>query len=166
MAIKKEKEFDNDIRNQDVIDIALPDIEKQQFRINGDNTKIIELNPSDMNIITRLNEVYGKLQGLEKDFKELASINIKDENDDEGFAELSDKIKSVDQKMREYVDYLFDYPVSDVCAGNGSMYDPINGKLRYEHIIEVLAGLYENNINSEIKKVQSRMKKHTGKYTK
>ncbi len=161
MAIKKEADIQN---NPNIIDIDLSSIEKKQYRINGDNTKIIELNPSDMNIITRLSEVYGKLKGLETDFKELENINI-DADNEEGFTQLSDKVKAIDNKMREYVDYLFDYPVSEICAGNGSMYDPIDGKLRYEHIIEVLAGLYETNINSEIKKVQARMKKHTSKYT-
>ena len=155
MAIKKE----NEVR-ENVIDIAIPEIEKTQFRINGDNDKIIELNISDMNILTRLSDVYSKLKTLETDFAEVSKM------DPEDIEALGGKLKEIDGKMREYVDYIFDYPVSEPCAGNGSMYDPVNGKLRYEHIIEALSKLYEANITKEMEAIQKRVEKHTKKYKK
>ena len=67
--------------------------------------------------------------------------------------------------MREYVDYIFDYPVSAVCAKYGTMYDPKDGKFRYESIIDGLTKLYADNINAEYNKISQRLAKHTEKYT-
>ena len=75
-------------------------------------------------------------------------------------------MKSVDTDMRNLIDYLFDSNVSEVCAPFGSMYDPIDGIQRYEHIINALIPLYDETISTETKKVQARVKKHTSKYTK
>ena len=45
------------------------------------------------------------------------------------------------------------------------MYDVVNGKCRFECIIESLSTLYENNIIEETKNMENRVKKHTEKYT-
>lgn len=139
----------------EVIDIDIEGIKKQRFRINGDSNSIIELNLSDLNISKRMEE------GLEKLESEMT--NIANLPDDEN---LSDKLKEADTRMREYVDYIFDYPVSAVCVKGGTMYDPKNGMFAYEHIIDALTKLYTNNLNDEYKKLKSRVQKHTDKYTK
>ena len=61
---------------------------------------------------------------------------------------------------------IFDSNVSEICAPSGSMYDPINGQFRFEHIINVLAGLYETDIESELTSIAKRVQKHTNKYSK
>ena len=70
------------------------------------------------------------------------------------------------EHFKYHMDKLFDANVSETCAPSGTMFDPINGKFRFEHIIDVLSGLYESNMQSEIKKTASRIAKHTDKYTK
>lgn len=146
----KEKEMP-----KDVIDISLDTVTKQRFRINGDNTAIIELNTSDLGVLDRLES---GLTNLEKEMADIAAISDDDMN-------LSKKLKEADKRMREYVDYIFDSPVSEVCGRGGTMYDPKNGKFRYEAIIEGLLQLYTDNINEEAKLIASRVKKHTDKYT-
>lgn len=146
----------DEMNNQanDIIDISIDGIKRKRFRINGDNDSIVELNLSDLGIITRLEEGLDKLQS------EMSKIaNLSDEDN------VSEKLKEIDARMREYVDYIFDYPVSAVCAKHGTMYDPSNGQFRYETIIDGLTKLYADNINSEYKKLQNRVKKHTDKYT-
>lgn len=139
----------------DIVDINIDGIKKQRFRINGDSTAIIELNLSDLNITDRMKE------GMEKLEAEMTAIaNLPDDE------KLSDKLKEADARMREYVDYIFDYPVSAVCVKNGTMYDPKDGMFTYEHIIDALTKLYTNNLNAEYKKLKSRVQKHTDKYTK
>lgn len=146
----KEKE------NNSVVDISLDVTKRTRFRINGDNDSIIELNLSDLGILNRLKEGMYKLQ------EEMAKLaELPDDLDN-----LSEAMKKIDEKMREYVDYIFDYPVSDVCAKYGTMYDPKNGKFRYETIIEGLVKLYTDNINDEYHNIEARLKKHTDKYTK
>ena len=75
-------------------------------------------------------------------------------------------LRKIDDEMRSIIDYIFDAPVSAVCADSGSMYDPINGQFRYEHIINTLGNLYEVELSSEMDKVSARVQKHTNKYTK
>lgn len=141
--------------NQEIIDINLDGVSRTRFRINGDPDAVIELNLSDMRFLERLEK---GMKQLQEDVTEIAKIPDDDED-------LSGKLKQVDNKMREQVDYIFDYPVSAVCAKYGTMYDPKDGKFRYETILEGLVKLYAENIRDEYKKLQSRVKKHTAKYT-
>lgn len=139
----------------EIIDLNIEGIKRSRFRINGDSTAIIELNLSDLNTIDRMQE------GMKKLEEEMTAIaNLPDDEN------LSDKLKEADARMREYVDYIFDYPVSAVCVKSGTMYDPKNGMFTYEHIIDALTKLYTNNLNAEYKKMKSRVQKYTDKYTK
>lgn len=142
--------------NNDVVDINLAGVQRTRFRINGDNNAIIELNTSDIGAVFRLEEAYPKLHDQ---LKKIAELNP----DDDGF---NAAMKEADKAMRDQIDYIFDYPVSEVCAKNGTMYDPFEGSFRFEHIISTLTKLYETNLNAEYKKMNARIQKHTSKYTK
>ena len=127
-----------------VVDIELGSLRKQRFRINGDNNRILELNTSDMGIITRLSELYPKLQ------------------------ELADKASligaEIDAGMRDYIDKLFDANVSEICAPYGTMYDIVDGQFRYDNIIDSITKLYEANIEKETASLKSRLMKKAEKY--
>lgn len=145
--------------SNNIIDIDLSVTRKKRFRIDGDDNRVIELNTSDMTILNRLDEADRQLRELaDKANFELA--DVEDENRD-----IVKELLATDKQMREIIDYLFDAPVSDVCAPDGSMYDPFNGKYRFEHIMEALFVQYENNIAEEIKKMRKNVQKHTSKYT-
>lgn len=148
-----------------VTDIDLSATKKKQFRINGDNNLILELNTSDLSVLSRLNKLYPKLQKLAG---EAVSEMLPDEDveGEEYIQKSAEVLENIDKEMREALDTLFDSNVSEVCAPYGTMYDPIGGKFRYEHIIEVLTGLYEDNLKNEMKLAQKRISKHTDKYTK
>ena len=151
--------------NDDIIDIVIPEVRKQRFRIDGDNARILELDVSDMSIITRLDNTYRKLTAL---MEEVAN-NLDVSDDDTGIEiieKTSDSLQTIDTKMRNLIDELFGTNVSEVCVPSGSMYDLYNGKYRFEHILEVLFGLYEDNITKEYEKLKSRVSKHTDKYTR
>ena len=85
--------------------------------------------------------------------------------EDEATSKLSEALHDADTKMRSLLDYIFDSNVSELCAPHGSMFDPVNGKLRFEHIIDTLAPLYETDISTEMSKVTANVSKHTAKYT-
>lgn len=157
-------------QQQDVTDISLSIVRKKRFRIDGDDSRILELNTSDLNILARLKETYPKLVALAEDaFKNLPEVNSTSEDydfaTDEATTTLVTALADADKKMRELIDYIFDSNVSELCAPSGSMYDPINGAFRFEHIINTLSALYEADISSEMGKVARRVKKHTDKYT-
>lgn len=147
--------------NSNIIDIKIGGIQRKRYRINGDDSKIIELNPSDFNITVRLNEAYPKLAECES---RIAELNVSEDKKDnlESFAKT---LSELDSEMRELIDYIFDSTVSDICCDGGSMYDLIDGYMRYEVIVDNLVKLYEDNIGKESKKIQKRIKSHTAKYT-
>lgn len=153
------------------VDINLSGAQKKRFRIDGDNNRILELNTSDLNLIIRLREAYPKLVELSTEAfsKWPEQFDVDDNTDfmtDPNITTATEILKETDLEMRKLIDYVFDANASEVCAPYGSMYDPVNGKLRYEHIIDCLSGLYENDISAEMKKISKRVQKHTDKYTK
>lgn len=154
----------------DIIDIDLSAIRKKRFRIDGDDNRIIELNTSDLSILPRLKETYPKLMELNKRVSEMSeSTPESDDTDgveDSRFDNVIDTLTKVDKSMRELIDYIFDSNVSEVCAPSGSMYDPINGQCRFEHIISCLTNLYETDMSAELDKLSQRTDKYTSKYTK
>lgn len=154
----------NDEVNNGIQNIDLEIFNKKKFTINGDPNRVLELDVNDLNIITRIKDQYPVLEKLAD---KVASISLnEDASDLEIVNEASDKLKEVDEEMRKSIDTIFDSNVSEVCVPSGSMYDPINGKFRYEHIIDTLIKLYDENLTSEVKKIQKRVSKHTSKYTK
>ena len=152
-------------KQKDIIDLDLSATKKQRFRINGDNDRILELNTSDLSLLTRLNKLYPRLQKLGVDA--LKEFDAADEDTTlEFLSTTSASLIKIDTEMREIIDELFDAPVSEVCAPYGTMYDPVNGKLRFEHIIESLSQLYEENLQKEVSQISANISKHTDKYTK
>lgn len=146
----------------DVVDISLSAINKKKIRIDGDDNRILELNTSDLGIFGRLKKSEDDITQLTKD----AMLNWPEDSDGDAMAVTAKIFEDTDKRMREIMDFIFDAPVSELCAPTGTMFDPINGKFRYEHIMDVLGGVYETDIESEVKQMSSRVKKHTDKYTK
>ena len=155
----------NDSKDEEIIDVEIKAIKKKRIRLNGDYNKVIELNTSDLSIMNRVSEVYPKLNKLALEGA-TDDAYLADDSDEEAFKAASEKLAKIDGQIREVVDYIFDYPVSAVCADNGTMLDPVNGSFRFEHIIETLLGLYEQSFTQEYKKIADKMKKHTSKYSK
>lgn len=161
----KKVKTDVDIEMNDVVDIDLSVTKKKKFRINKDNSKILELNTSDMGILTRLSECAPKLDELETKIVEVMNEH-EGEEDTELLTSLGTQIKEIDLQMRAVIDEIFDSNVCEICAKEGSMYDPLEGIYRYEHILNSLLPLYEQNIQEEADKIKKRALKHTAKYVK
>lgn len=158
--------IDNPSTNEDeIVNIDLSVIKKKKFRINNDPNKDIELNTSDLGIGSRLDIAYKKLNSLMDEVTE-AFKDMPEEESEEDTEKILSTLDKLDKEMREQVDFIFNAPVSSVCADDGSMWDPINGAFRYEHIIDVLTRLYETNINAEFAKMRSRINRKVTQYTK
>ena len=148
---------------EEIQDIKLNFNSKKKFRIDNDSARILEIDTSDLSVLSRLNEYYPKLKELEEEVLKLSEDFSVD--DEDAAIKAGKSLAKVDKQMRSYIDKIFDANVSDTCAPSGSMYDPINGQLRYEHIISLISGLYEKNLASETRKIKARIAKHTDKYT-
>lgn len=150
-------------KEDDIIDLSIPEVKKTRFRINGDNDKILELNTTDPNILPRLNKGYKELIKLTE---KVSSLNY-DENGGEAESDkLSKALEDIDTQMKDKLDYIFDSNVGEVLGGNSSMYSIRDGKFRFETVIETLGNLYEKNFNKEFEAMRKRMTKHTSKYIK
>ena len=108
-----------------------------------------------MNILSRLYDCYPKLDELG-----VKAVKISSDNPEETVATL----KEIDKEMRDLLNFVFDSDIADVCAPDGSMFDMFLGEFRFEHILDTLLTLYENNINKEYKLMAKNIKKHTDKY--
>lgn len=150
---------------EEIIDLQLETVKKKKFRINGDSSKILELNTSDVGIVSRLSKMYPKLQKLAEDSMTFTATELAD-NTEEGLHKFADKLDTIDAKMSELIDELFDANVSETCKDGGRMYDLFDGMFRFEHIINTLSKLYEQSFESDFSKMRQRIDKHTGKYIK
>lgn len=159
------------LENRDPVDefdgvIDLSATQKKRFHVNrgrGDSG-VLELNTSDFSIITRLENLYPKLAQLSHDAT-LKQLDMKETDSEKAVTKISQALTKIDMEMRQIVDDIFDAPVSEICAPSGTLFDPFNGEFRFEHILDVISKLYENNLNEEFKKMSDKMKKRTAKYT-
>ena len=152
-----------------VINLDLSETARRNIWINGDCTKVIKLNLTDLGIIARAKDAKDKLDNLQAEANKLASADvpkeIETEEDEKKIDEAIEQFRTIDKKMKEIVDGIFDYPVCDVCCDGGSMYDPINGQYRYDYIIDKLMALYGDQWAKEKKARQALLEQHTSKYT-
>lgn len=149
-------------KTNDVIDIKLA-VEKKRIRIDGDDSRIIELDTADLTILERLQKVYPRLNELG-----MKGFDIDDSVEDatpESIEKLTDALKAIDKEMREIIDFIFDAEIADICVPTGALYNMYNGEFQFERILDVLFKLYADDIQKEFGKMSDRMKAHTSKYT-
>lgn len=154
MAIKRSE---NNPELDNVVDIELGELQKKKFRLDRDNNRVIELNTSDISVVKRLEEVYPKM--LEMVNKAHTDITDNPEG-------TIDTVLDINEEMKKLLNYAFDSDVADKACPNGTLYDPINGKFRFEYIMERLIALYDENFRNEFNLMKKRVSKHTSKYTK
>lgn len=147
---------------KEIIDIQIAS-PKKTYRINGDNNSIIELNPSDLNVIVRIKEVYPKLDALAQKAGTLLT-DQEEATTEKSLNKISKALTDLDTEMRDFMDYIFDSPVSKVLGKDINMYSPVNGEFWFEHCIDVLINLYNTNFNKEISQMKEKAKKYTSKY--
>jgi len=159
-----------EVKNNNVVNLDLSETARTKIWINGNPEKVLELNLTDLNIVTRAKDAKAKLDELQAEAMELASAEVPDsiesEEDEQKVDEAIEKFRSIDKKMRDLVDSIFDFGVCDICCDGGSMYDPIGGQYRYDYIIDKLMNLYGDQWQKEKKLREQNISKHTAKYTK
>ena len=109
--------------NNNIIDISINGIQRKRYRINGDDNKILELNPTDFNITVRMNEAYPKLLECESKISELPDITKdKEEEQDtvENMGKFTEKLSELNSQMCELIDFIFDSNVSELCCDGAS----------------------------------------------
>lgn len=140
------------MNNTNITNISLG-LGKKKFTIDGDENKVIYLDPSDMGILPRIKQYSTDAETILGKLK-----NVTEE-------ELVDKMTEVDKELREAINTLFDYDVCSVCVPKGTLFDPMAGQFKFEIIVDGLSKVYADTITTEMQAVTKKMSEHTKKYT-
>lgn len=116
----------------------------KRLAINGDENRVIVVNPTDIGIVARYRE---KLPEIEKLSAETGNSE-----------EISDIL---DKKVREFIDYIISSPVSETVFGKTNCLSVAGGQT----IIENFLTAYMEYMKPEIKAEYERSKKRVEKYT-
>lgn len=166
-----------------VINLKIGVNTRQKFSIDDDENRIIELDTKDVGIADRFARAIKRMEALEQkwvrlresaELAEKAAANIQEsaevinEEDFDKISAFSDNYQEVDREMRDILDEVFDCPgMCDTILGNTCTFSIINGRYKYEQIMDVLIGVYEAEIKSEVNKLnKARIADKTKKYTK
>lgn len=159
--------------------ISLNITTRQKFTIDNDKSRVIELDTHDLALVNRLSESVKRMDALKEDWEKLEKlanasneVELSDDVDDvddtllKEITDFSDQFAVIEAKMRDIVDYIFDCPgLCQTVVGNASIFSPVNGAYKFEQIIDVLTGLYEDSIEKEAKKINKRkVETKTSKY--
>lgn len=114
----------------------------REYAINGDETRVIRVNPSDFGILHRLSAVQDAMK------------DVKVENTPESIAEF-------DRLAREQLDKVFGEGVAEVVFGRVNCASMANGKPIYINFLEAIAPIIKADIEAEMKKSDANIKKYT-----
>lgn len=118
-----------------------------RLAINGDESRVITINPTDFGLISRFEEVKPKLDTLLEEYSD----------GEKSFENLEE----LDKRAREIIDYAIGSPVSDVAFGSTNCLSLAGGTSIFENFLTAYAGYLEPKIKEEFEKSKSRIEKYT-----
>ena len=126
------------------------DIVNQDDKLLGQ----FSFNPSDTNIIKRHAEVVEALEKLE--------LDISANEDEKG---LYEALKEVEAVVYEKINYLLDANVAEKFFSIMGPFSPLaSGQFFIETVIDAIGQAINAETGERVKKINSKIKKHTSKY--
>lgn len=126
------------------------DIENQDGKLLGQ----FSFNPSDTNIVNRYNKA---VENFQKVFEDMKESNDVDEN--------IDLLKQLDDRAYELIDNVFNADISkDFFAIMGPFTPLASGQYFIESVIDAIGQAIQAETGERVKKINSKIKKHTSKY--
>lgn len=126
----------------------------KEYSINGDESRVIRINTTDFAIFDRIKKAMSNIDDISKKYK-----NAEPKTDDEA----NELFVSVDKRVREQINYIFDSDVSSVAFGNTNCFSIVFSNkqpLFYNFLNAIIP-----TIRSDIEKVMSKSNKNVSKYT-
>lgn len=126
----------------------------KEYSINGDESRVIRINTTDFAIFDRIKKAMSNIDDISKEYK-----NAEPKTDDEA----NELFVSVDKRVREQINYIFDSDVSSVAFGNTNCFSIVFSNkqpLFYNFLNAIIP-----TIRSDIEKVMSKSNKNVSKYT-
>jgi hypothetical protein len=131
----------------------------KEFSINGDTSKVIRFNPSDMSIIERIKTAYEeitKATTLDKDIELKA-----DGTPIEELGKAADIVKGINDTIKNQIDYIFNSPISDMAFGKQSPLSMVGGQPLYAGFLNAIIPIVEKEVKAQQKASQARINKYT-----
>ncbi len=117
----------------------------KRLAINGDENRVIVVNPTDVGIVARYRE---KLPEIEKLSAETGN---------------SEEIPDIlDRKVREFVDYIIGSPVSEIVFGKTNCISMAGGQTIFENFLTAYMEYMKPEIKAEYERSRKRIEKYTG----
>lgn len=117
--------------------------------INGDENRIITINPTDIAVIKRYNEVIPQLDRLSEKYKDVPQ---------EKTVEI---ISELDKKAREIIDYIIGFPVAETVFGTANCLSYAGGQTIFENFLTAYMEYMKPEIKAEYERSKKRIKKYT-----
>lgn len=140
------------------LNFGLP--KRKKFSIDGDESRVIELDTGDTGIMARWGAVQEWIGNAAAELDALSDV----EHNEEQALLASKRFAEIDAGAREKLNFLFDTDVCTPIAGNGALIRLVNGDPLFVLIVDTLLPLYEADIKIEYEKSRKRIAKHTAKY--
>lgn len=130
----------------------------KEFTINGDKSRVIRFNPSDINLLDRLDQAEKTITEAQDKLEEDIKL---DANGEPERREDIEFIRKVNKLIKEQTDFIFDAEVSDVVFGNQSPMSSVKGRPFFERFFDVIKPVLEKEITKEREASAKRMSKYT-----
>lgn len=136
------------------------------FSINGDEARVIRINPGDLNLLIRSEEAQKHIAEYQEQIKRIP-LNP-DGTPVDGSEESSDALRSFNSMMRKELNYIFNADVYDtVFAGQSPLCTVGKEKMfLFEAFMLSMMSIIKNEIAEFNTASQARVKKYTGGYSK
>lgn len=132
--------------------------DRDAISINGDPERVIYVHATDFNIKVRAQKARTEIGNM---LEELEKANPENEG------VFADILEDVDKRIREQINYIFDYDVSTPVFGACSPLMALkNGKSYVEAFLDAITPELEQIAEKAAKASEKRINKHAGKYAK
>ncbi|MCM1245980.1 MAG: hypothetical protein NC293_10100 [Roseburia sp.] len=139
------------------IDDGFVEVEvKNQF---GEHVGAVRINPGDINIIAREEKAEENIKKILEEVRDTAAETEEDEE------VIEKKLLQLDAEIKEQIDILFDYKVSDTVFKNQHCLAVSQGKFYIERLLEAFEPVIAEIVKKETEESQKRMDKYLNKYT-
>lgn len=128
-----------------------------RLSINNDESRIITINPTDVSIVGRYNEVIPKLDELVAKYQDTNTEDID---------KATEILTELDKKAREFIDYIIGANVSDVAFGTANCLSFAGGKSIFENFLTAYMDFMTPTIQAEYEKSNKRVEKYTKQIAK
>lgn len=137
-------------------------IRTKTFTIDNDPNRVIEIDPSDIGVVGRLDDAIPQIEGIINEF-----VDAGKKLSEEGATGFGETLRDLDCRLRDVINSIFDYDVCSVCVPKGTLFDVVtdSDQFKFEIIIKGISQVYETTISDDLVRVQNRITAHTQKYT-